>query len=141
MNIKEKRISELRVEIDRIKTALDETNRSIIAMVCKLEAKVERIMDKNQIIPINNNRSYSKRESQLKDILETVSVQAHDLVQPLTVLIGRCELMDIFCKKHPEIKKNIDSMLLSAKKVEEIIHKIQSLNKQMLELYAEANNM
>ncbi len=89
----------------------------------------------------SENRVQTKREAQIKASLEMARAAMHELAQPLTVLIGRCELIDMLDEKNPKIKKHIDSILSNAKKVGDIVCKIQEINKQMTKQYIETDRV
>lgn len=137
MTVEEKQICELQAEIGRLKSELNNTNNYIIEIVSKLEDKFEELMHGNQPKLIRKQLSQSARKAHLQATLEIVRAASHELAQPLTVLIGRCELLYILADKNPEIKRHINSILSSAEKIDKIVRKIQSINKQMAEQYAE----
>jgi len=137
MIVEERQICELQAEIGRLKSELNSTNNYITEIVSKLKDKFEVLMHSNQSELIKKQLSQSTIKVPLQATLEMARKASHELAQPLTVLIGRCELLYILADKNPEIKRHINSILSSAEKIDGIVRKIQSINKQMAEQYAE----
>lgn len=141
VNNKKKGIRELNSEIDRLKSELDKTYNSLKEMVSELAVKFEEVMQDNQPVLMESDRPESKREDLFKATLEMAKEASHELAQPLTILIGRCELLNMLVGKNPEIAKHIDSILSSANRVGEIVRKIQSINKKILAQCAETSSI
>ena len=141
VNNKKKGIRELNAEIDRLKSELDKTYNSLKGMVSGLAVKFEEVMQDNQPVLMESDQPESKREDLFKATLEMAKEASHELAQPLTILIGRCELLNMLVGKNPEIAKHIDSILSSANRVGEIVRKIQSINKKILAQCAETSSI
>lgn len=131
------RMFEIQNEIQKLKLELHETFGNYSNLVTNLELKVDNVMKENQITLKFNNEVNDKIKNDIKSTLKIARAMVHDLSQPLTVLIGRCELLGMLAKQNPEIKNHIDSMLSSAAKINTIIRKIQTLNHQMSKQYDE----
>ena len=77
-----------------------------------------------------------KIEDNLLEVLETIREIKHEMAQPLTVLIGRCELLNVFCDQNFKMKVHIKSILQNATRISEIAKKLQLLDKQIMNQYS-----
>lgn len=141
VNNKKRGIRELNSEIDRLKSELDKTYNSLKEMISELAVKFEEVMQDNQPVLMDSDRPESKRADLFKDTLEMAKAASHELAQPLTILIGRCELLNMLVGKNPEIAKHINSILSSANRVGEIVRKIQSINKKIIAQCTETSSI
>ena len=134
MIVEKNRICVLLDEIERLKSELNKTYGYVIELVSELEDKLKQIIQEDkQLLLINEKNAKIAGEERLKNTLKMERAAVHELSQPLTVLIGRCELLDALVNKHPEIAKHVNSILSCAKRISEIVRKIQGINKQMME--------
>ncbi|MFC1728910.1 hypothetical protein ACFL6I_01120 [candidate division KSB1 bacterium] len=136
------KILELKNEFCRFKEEFDETINSHTTVLRNLEASMEEEIRGNQIkLNFNNTLAAKKRckpslpgeKKNIQSTVEMAEATVHELLQPLAVLIRCCELLGMLADQSPEIKTHIDSILSNANKINGIIEKIQSINKQMTE--------
>lgn len=142
MIVERNRICVLLHEIERLKSELNETYGYIIGLISELEDKLRQVIpDNKQLLLINEQDAKLPGEERLKNVIKMARAAVHELAQPLTVLIGRCELLNTLTNKHPEIARHVNSILSCAKKINEIICKIQEINKRMVEQCAGTSTM
>jgi signal transduction histidine kinase len=134
---KEKQVNGLHLEIGTLKSRLNESHNGVLRMINELETKVENMVKENDVSPVKETKS--ERIEQFKDILEMARHTVHELAQPLTVLMGRCEFLEMLPEENPKVKKHIDSILVSAKRIESLINRIREINKTMAE-YCDMDN-
>ena len=141
MSDNRKSISELHNDIRNLKLELDAVFNNFTNLVNTLELRVGEVINNNQIMLPDKDNNHATRESNIKTTLKTARATMHDLAQPLTILIGRCELLEMLAHKDPVIKRHVESMLSNAKKVEKIVKKVQSLNSKIARQCDEKDSM
>jgi len=91
-------------------------------------------MTKASLLP-KEKKEQLIREAYLKATIEMAGAAAHELAQPLTVLMMRCEILKSYTDGNPAIKENIKLLLSSVEKIGNIVHKIQSINTYSVKKY------
>jgi len=123
----------LKSEIQKLKSELSETYGGIVEFTIELEKKNDELLKANQ--KIKEQQEKLLEEEKLKTILEMAGATAHEIAQPLSVVSERCELVSMINNLDPDVKYHIDSILVNVKKIINIIHKIQSINRDVTKPY------
>lgn len=91
----------------------------------KLQASIEQIEIVN--MKILEQQGKLIEEERLKVLLQMAGATAHELSQPLQVLIGNIELMEMVQKDGQDITKFIEKIKESGTRIAEVAKKIQNL--------------
>ena len=133
MNDQKKQIYELKTENNRLKSEINEANLNNVELTNKLKEKSEKLIQANQLI--KKQQAQLIGEERLKATSELVREAIHELTQPLTVIVGCCELLSMFDGLDPKMAKYINSIFSSSKKLSEVVHKIQAIIKSAVREY------
>lgn len=115
----------LRKELER---SLEETGRQLKQSVIELESANKKILD-NQKSLIENER--------LEVLLQMAASTAHELNQPLTVLLGNIGLLESFLDNPEELRECLNDIEDAGQKMSEIVKKVQTLRKYETKLYVD----
>ncbi len=132
MNKYEKRIIQLENE-------LEETYRRVTLLTKEVEAVNEELQTKNQHLEEANRTIKEQQEKllekeRLKTLLDMVGAAAHELNQPLTVIMGYIELLGFGDNCPPDLCEPLEKIYQSAKKIRNSVLHIQKsiyLNKTL----------
>lgn len=114
-----------------LKLEINETYHGLVRLTNQLQKKIEKLLDFDKQIEKQHENSLTKKES-LQNTLNMSRKIAHELAQPLSVIVGRCELLSMSNDLSPEAKKNINQILVSANKLSQAVGRMQSINKSFI---------
>lgn len=99
-----KRLQKANARLHQANTAVEKTN--------------SKILEQQKII---------MQEERLKVLLNMAGATAHELSQPLTILLGNIELIDL-CRDEPEeISGLLDNIKMAGERISKVIRKIQNI--------------
>lgn len=99
-----KRLQKANARLHQANTAVEKTN--------------SKILEQQKII---------MQEERLKVLLNMAGATAHELSQPLTILLGNIELIDL-CRDEPEeISGILDNIKMAGERISKVIRKIQNI--------------
>jgi signal transduction histidine kinase len=127
MAARNEKFMKLQAENDRLKIELQETQSSLQELTYELNCKCdELVMAQKQI---DNQKLQQNDEYKFNESLKLTRDAVHELAQPLTVLLGRCELLEQYHELQPVVSTNVKHIYSSARKIEEIIGKMREIKK------------
>lgn len=124
-------LPELKVEIGNVKSQLNQMFNHLANLLDEFDEHNNKLTEPGKLI--KDHQSQAQLITNLKTNLKLACSAIHDITQPLTVLIGRCELLGKVDNLQPEIIKQIKPILSSAEKIGEMINKIRFINGGLIE--------
>ncbi len=114
------------IELYRQRMALENTNRILDKTIQDLERANKRIL-KHQDSIVEQER--------LKTLLQMAGTTAHELGQPLTVLLGNIELMGIYKDNPEKMARGMVKVKEAGVRISSIVRKIQSIRQVEIKPY------
>ena len=115
------------VELFQQRKKLQESNAQLIRTVAELQSVNRHIREKQQM---------AIEEERLKVLLQMAGTTAHELNQPLMILMGNIQLMEMDGGIPPHLNERIGRIAAAADRIAEIVKKIQTLRHDQPRTYA-----
>ncbi len=104
----------------KMEKAMAKTGRDLKKTIRELEASNEKILE---------NQASMIKDERLKILLEMAGTMAHELNQPLAVMMGNIELLEFLVEDPEEYKNCLKDITVAGKEIAAIVKKIQGLRK------------
>ncbi len=101
----------------------------------ELEQTVERLEKANR--KIREQQEFVIEQERLKTLLQMAGATAHELGQPLTVLLGNIELMGLYKNNPEKLASGMAKIKEAGKRISSIIKKIQNIRHSETRPYLE----
>ncbi len=105
----------------------------------KLQAGIEHMDTVNRKLLEQQNKLVE--EERLKVLLQMAGATAHELSQPLQVLVGNIDLMEMELKDGKDISKYVEKIKGSGMRIAEVAKKIQSLKHDQIRAHDASSNI
>lgn len=115
------------VELFRQRKKLQQSNTDLSRVVAELEEVNRRIREQQESVI---------EEERLKVLLQMAGATAHELNQPLMVLMGNIQLMEMETEIPDNIADRIKKITGAANRISDIVKKIQTLRHDESKVYA-----
>ena len=115
------------VELFQQRRKLQENNAELNRMVAKLKAVNRQIREQQKSMI---------EEERLKVLLQMAGATAHELNQPLMVLMGNVQLMEMDGEIPPRLTERVAKITGAANRISEIVKKIQTIRHDEPKAYA-----
>jgi two-component system cell cycle response regulator len=115
------------VELFQQRRKLQENNAELNRMVAKLKAVNRQIREQQKSMI---------EEERLKVLLQMAGATAHELNQPLMVLMGNVQLMEMDGEVPPRLTERVAKITGAANRISEIVKKIQTIRHDEPKAYA-----
>lgn len=106
------------IEIYRQRMALEQTTKKLEETIENLEEANKRILEQQDFVI---------EQERLKTLLQIAGATAHELGQPLTVLLGNIELMGLYKDNPEKLACGMAKVREAGNRISSIIRKIQSI--------------
>ncbi len=106
------------IELYRQRMALEQTTKKLEETIAHLEQANKRILEQ---------QDFAIAQERLKTLLQMAGTTAHELGQPLTVLLGNIELMGINKDNPEKLANGMAKVKEAGKRITSIVKKIQSI--------------
>ena len=116
-------------ERKEIQKTLETTTRKLKQTVRELEKANRKILEQQKSII---------EEERLKVVMQMAGATAHEINQPLTVLLGEIELIRMAGDVPREAAGRFDSIETSGRKIAEIVTKVQKLRRDKTKAYSDS---
>ncbi len=115
------------VELFQQRKRLQESNAQLSHTVGELESLNQQIREQQKM---------AIEEERLKVLLQMAGATAHELNQPLMVLMGNIQLLEMEGDLPPPVSERISRITAAANRIAEIVKKIQTLRHDQPKAYA-----
>jgi len=114
------------------KKQIEKTNAQLLLTNIELEKANHKIIEQQEKVV---------EEERLKVLLNMAGATAHELNQPLMLLLGNIELIDL-CKEEPDkIFKLLDKIKDAGQRISEVVKKIQTIRHYEIQSHDQKTNM
>ncbi|MCP3899258.1 MAG: diguanylate cyclase [Desulfobacteraceae bacterium] len=127
--------------ISKVRIFLDffHKKKEVESINLKLEESIEHIEKINR--KILEQQEKLVEEERLKVLLQMAGATAHELSQPLQVLVGNIELMELVQKDGEDISQYVDKIRKSGMRIAEVAKKIQNLRHDQIVSHDASNKI
>ena len=119
------KLEKLKTELKILTLDVQKNSESVMNLAKIIEEKNSELSE--LLKHIESWKVQLSEELTTEKIMETTRLVAHDLAQPLTIMMGRCELLEMQLKNEPELIRHVDPILACARNMNELIQKLRNI--------------